>query len=56
MSLHPTTFDGPRHSGCKDIVFLVYQLIIQDHVIKGSRHFIDGCPHGKSISCQVWWS
>ena len=56
MSHYPTKFDGPRHFGSKDIIFLVCHVIIQDHVIKGSLHFIDGCSHGKSMSCQVWWS
>ena len=37
-----------RHSSTGDTMGLVCHMNSQDHVIKGSCHFIMGAPHGKS--------
>ena len=41
VSPHPTKFSGYRHYGRGDIMVLVYQVILQDRMIKGSFDFID---------------
>ena len=33
---------------------LDFNVISEDHVIKGSYDFINDTPHGKSKSSQVW--
>ena len=39
---HPAKFDGHRTCGSGDIVVLVYHMISQDQVIKGSCDFMGG--------------
>ena len=41
---HPTKFGGRMHCGIGDIIVLVYHVIWQEHVIKGSYDFIGRCP------------
>ena len=40
VSEHPAKSGGERHYGSGDIMVLVYHLIWQDHVTKGSCSFI----------------
>ena len=37
---HPTAFGGHNQFGIEDIMVLVYHVILQGHVIKGSCEFI----------------
>ena len=41
VSHHPTKFGGHRHGDLGDKMVLVYHMIFQEHVIKGSFDFID---------------
>ena len=50
-SYHYAKFGGHSHSG-SGIMILVCHVISQDHVIKRSRNFMGGSPHGKSPPCQ----
>lgn len=45
--LHPTNIGDHGHSGSGDIMFLVYHVISQEHVIKGSCDFMNEVPHSK---------
>ena len=40
-------FGGDRHFGSEDIVVLVSLVILEDHVIKGSRDFMCKSPPTK---------
>ena len=44
VSHHPTKFGGHRHGGSGDIVVLVYPVVLQDHLIKGSSDFMGRSP------------
>lgn len=44
VNYHPVKFSGHRHSGSRDIMFLVCHVIVQDDVIKGSCDYIGGNP------------
>ena len=48
MSYHPAKFRGHNHSGSEVIRNLVFHVILQDHVVKGSCDFM-----GESPSWQV---
>ena len=39
LGYNPVKFGGCRHSDIEDIVVLVCQVILQDHMIKGSCDF-----------------
>ena len=45
ISCDPVKFSGHRQSGIEDIMFLVYHMILKDHVIKGSRDFMGESSH-----------
>ena len=40
MCYHPEKFNSQRHCVSGDIIFLIYQVILQDHIIKGSSDFM----------------
>ena len=42
MSYHPAKFGGHRNFGSGVIMNLVGHVILQDHVIEGSFHFMSG--------------
>ena len=44
MDHHPVKFDGYRSCSSRDILDLVCQLILKEHVTKGSRSFIGKSP------------
>ena len=44
MGHHPAKFGGHRHGVGGYIMVLVYDVILQDHVIKGSGDFLGGRP------------
>ena len=48
-------FGGLRYSGSKDIMVLVCDVILQDHVIKASCNVWVGATHGRSPHCLIWW-
>ena len=50
-----TKFGGHRYCKTRDAIFLVFHVIKQDHVIKGSCSYNDWTPQIKSPPCQVWW-
>ena len=43
VTCNPGNFGGQSHSGSGDM-FLVYHMISQDHMIKGSCDFMSGIP------------
>ena len=40
MCYHPEKFNSQRHCVSGDIIFLIYQVILQDNIIKGSSDFM----------------
>ena len=48
VSYRPAKFDGRRHCGSGDIMILVFHVILQNQVFKGSCDFMD-----RSTSRQV---
>ena len=46
-------FGGHRYSGSKDVMVLVCDVILQDHVIKGSCNVWVGATHGRSPHCLI---
>ena len=55
VSYHPVRPGDHRIFDNEDIVVLVYHVIPQDYVIKGSYKFMDRSHQRKEPSCQVWW-
>ena len=52
-SMSPSNFGGHRHCRSKDIIILICQVILQNHVIKGYATLWVGACSGKLPSCQV---
>ena len=44
ISYHPANFARHRNCSSGDIMIIVYHVILQDHVIKGSCDFMDRSP------------
>ena len=40
MCQYPDNFGSRRHCASRDTIFLIYHVILQDHVIKGSSDFM----------------
>ena len=40
MCHHPDKFGSQRHCVSGDVIFLIYHIVLQDHLIKGSSDFM----------------
>ena len=54
--VHPLTdFNGQRHCGSGDDIFMIYHVISQKHLERNHVTLWVVANQGKSPSCKFWW-